>query len=239
MCRHLMTHLDKEEESALPLIKHYFTGPEMGALVGKIMGKRPTELMQTILSMMINNLPEEEVRTVMGYMKHAVKDTYFEKWLASGGFQWPTNSAPNNNSSSSKGHHGLKTNITKRAGGGAVTKRIGGNYCSGGAAWSGAGGSIHRIGCAAAGGSTASSCSVGVGGGSCGSSPFHQAVSRSSGTESTPGFAAMPAATATTSKRGGGGVKRLGAPLGEAAARGGGAPGGSTGVALWIRSSRG
>lgn len=36
----------QEEESALPLIKHYFTGPEMGALVGKIMGKRPTELMQ-------------------------------------------------------------------------------------------------------------------------------------------------------------------------------------------------
>lgn len=63
--------------------------------------------------MMINNLPEEEVRTVMGYMKHAVKDTYFEKWLASGGFQWPTNNAPNNNSSS-KSHHGLKTSITKR-----------------------------------------------------------------------------------------------------------------------------
>eukprot|EP00903_Cladosiphon_okamuranus_P018702 g17215.t1 len=91
MCRHLMTHLDKEEESALPLIKHYFTGPEMGALVGKIMGKRPTELMQTILAMMIKNLPAEEVHTVMGYMRHAVKDTYFEKWLASGGFQWPTN----------------------------------------------------------------------------------------------------------------------------------------------------
>lgn len=39
----------QEEESALPLIKHYFTGPEMGALVGKIMGKRPTELMQASL----------------------------------------------------------------------------------------------------------------------------------------------------------------------------------------------
>lgn len=41
--------------------------------------------------MMIKNLPAEEVHTVMGYMRHAVKDTYFEKWLASGGFQWPTN----------------------------------------------------------------------------------------------------------------------------------------------------
>lgn len=39
----------QEEESALPLIKHYFTGQEMEALVGKIMGKRPTELMQVRL----------------------------------------------------------------------------------------------------------------------------------------------------------------------------------------------
>lgn len=37
---------DQEEESALPLIKHYFTRQEMEQLVGKIMGKRPTELMQ-------------------------------------------------------------------------------------------------------------------------------------------------------------------------------------------------
>lgn len=40
--------------------------------------------------MFIKNLPPEEVWTVMGYMRHAVKDTYFEKWLAAGGFQWPT-----------------------------------------------------------------------------------------------------------------------------------------------------
>ncbi|CAM9389253.1 unnamed protein product [Ectocarpus sp. 6 AP-2014] len=241
MCRHLMTHLDKEEESALPLIKHYFTGPEMGALVGKIMGKRPTELMQTILSMMINNLPEEEVRTVMGYMKHAVKDTYFEKWLASGGFQWPTNSAPSNSNSS----HSLKNSVTKMAGGGAATKRIDGGC----AAWAGAGGVVQGIGYAATGASTTSSSGVGVDGGSCGHSPFHQAAARSSGAlsadSSASGFAAMPAPTAAASapgaeeRRGGGGVKRQGGPLGEAAAGGGGAPGGSTGVALWIGSSRG
>lgn len=39
-------YVRQEEEGALPLIKHYFTGQEMQALVGKIMGKRPTELMQ-------------------------------------------------------------------------------------------------------------------------------------------------------------------------------------------------
>lgn len=51
---------------------------------------------QTILAMIIKNLPKEEVRAVMGHMRHAVKDTYFEKWLASGGFQWPSNLAPTN-----------------------------------------------------------------------------------------------------------------------------------------------
>lgn len=34
---------------------------------------------------------------MMGYMRHAVKDTYFEKWLASGGFQWPTNTNASSN----------------------------------------------------------------------------------------------------------------------------------------------
>lgn len=39
--------------------------------------------------MMIKNLPSDEVSKMMGYMRQAVKDTYFEKWLAAGGFQWP------------------------------------------------------------------------------------------------------------------------------------------------------
>lgn len=51
--------------------------------------------LQTILAMMIKNLPPDEVWTVLGYMRHAVKDTYFEKWLAAGGFRWPTNKVPN------------------------------------------------------------------------------------------------------------------------------------------------
>ena len=54
-------------------------------------GGGPTE--KTILSMMIKNLPPEEVSTVMGYMRQAVKDTYFEKWLTCGGFRWPIDSA--------------------------------------------------------------------------------------------------------------------------------------------------
>lgn len=46
LCARRRLYLLQEEEGALPLIKHYFTGQEMQALVGKIMGKRPTELMQ-------------------------------------------------------------------------------------------------------------------------------------------------------------------------------------------------
>lgn len=87
-CLHLLAHLDREETSALPLIKEYFTPIEMESLVGRIMGKRPSELMKSILGMMIKNLPPEDVGSMMGYMRQAVKDTYFEKWLASGGFSW-------------------------------------------------------------------------------------------------------------------------------------------------------
>ncbi|CAM9556797.1 unnamed protein product [Discosporangium mesarthrocarpum] len=89
MCQHLFAHLDKEEESALPLIRQYFTVQEMRVLVGKIMGKRPSELMQAILSMVMKNLPQEGALAMMGYMRQAVKDTYFETWLNSGGFKWP------------------------------------------------------------------------------------------------------------------------------------------------------
>jgi hypothetical protein len=38
--------------------------------------------------MMIKNLPPDEVGSMMGFMRQAVKDTYFEKWLNSGGFTW-------------------------------------------------------------------------------------------------------------------------------------------------------
>ncbi|CAM9778753.1 unnamed protein product [Chrysoparadoxa australica] len=85
---HLMQHLDKEESEALPLIRQYFSADEMADLVGRIMGKRPSQLMQTILVMMAKNLPPEEVGKMLGYMRQAVRDTYFEKWLDSGGFTW-------------------------------------------------------------------------------------------------------------------------------------------------------
>lgn len=53
--------------------------------------------------MIIKNLPPEEVSTVMGYMRQAVKDTYFEKWLRSGGFRWPIDSVLTTKVSSEKG----------------------------------------------------------------------------------------------------------------------------------------
>lgn len=39
--------------------------------------------------MMTKNLPSDEALKMFGYMRQAVKDTYFEKWLAAGGFEWP------------------------------------------------------------------------------------------------------------------------------------------------------
>lgn len=69
--------------------------------------------------------------------------------------------------------------------------------------WSGAGGGVHRIGCAATGASNASSGTL------------------SADSSAASGLAAVPAPTVATlapgaeERRGGGGVKRLGAPLGE------------------------
>ena len=86
--QHFTTHLAKEETSAMPLIQKVFTVPEMKRLVGDIMGKRPATLMHQILEMMLRNLDEEDTSVMLSNMKLAVAGTYFERWLADGGFRW-------------------------------------------------------------------------------------------------------------------------------------------------------
>mmetsp|Transcript_87377 Transcript_87377/g.247990 ORF Transcript_87377/g.247990 Transcript_87377/m.247990 type:complete len:545 (+) Transcript_87377:697-2331(+) len=89
---HFYVHLEKEENSALPLIQKVFTNEEMQQLVGDIMGRRPAELMTSIVTMMLRNLDHEESSVMLCNMQQAVAGTYFEKWLAQGQFQWPDES---------------------------------------------------------------------------------------------------------------------------------------------------
>jgi len=86
LMRHLMTHLDKEETHCMPLVAQYLTKTEINDLVGKIMGKRSSELMSQILTMAVQNLPEADRDEMVRYMKQAMVGTFFERWLKMGGW---------------------------------------------------------------------------------------------------------------------------------------------------------
>jgi hypothetical protein len=90
LMRHLMTHLDKEETHCMPLVAQYLTKPEINDLVGKIMGKRSSELMSQILTMAVQNLPEADRDDMVRYMKQAMVGTFFERWLKMGGWMEKT-----------------------------------------------------------------------------------------------------------------------------------------------------
>lgn len=94
LLQHLTTHLEKEETHCMPLVAEYLTKAEIHDLVGKIMGKRSSELMSQILTMAVENLNEADRDDMVRYMKQAMVGTFFERWLKIGG--WDTTSASRN-----------------------------------------------------------------------------------------------------------------------------------------------
>lgn len=80
--KQLLDHLEKEETQVLPFIQRCFTQEEMAQLVGQIMGHRSSDIMQTILGMMVQHLSAIEREQMLKHMQTAVKDTYFARWLS-------------------------------------------------------------------------------------------------------------------------------------------------------------
>lgn len=80
--KQLLDHLQKEETQVLPCIQRCFSHDEMAQLVGQIMGHRSSEIMQTILGMMVQHLSSSEREQMLKHMQVAVKDTYFARWLS-------------------------------------------------------------------------------------------------------------------------------------------------------------
>ena len=62
----------------MPLILKVLTPPEMKALVGDIMGKRPAELMRSILDMSVRHLDREDRDAMLKHMRRAAEGTFFE-----------------------------------------------------------------------------------------------------------------------------------------------------------------
>lgn len=85
LMHHLIAHLDKEETHCMPLVAQYLTKAEINDLVGKIMGKRSSELMSQVLTMAVQHLNDQDRDDMVKYMKQAMIGTFFERWLKMAG----------------------------------------------------------------------------------------------------------------------------------------------------------
>lgn len=84
--QHLMVHLEKEEKQCMPLVVKHLSKSEIHELVGKIMGKRSSDMIAQILTMAVQNLNEADKEEMVKHMKQAMVGTYFDRWLAASGW---------------------------------------------------------------------------------------------------------------------------------------------------------
>jgi hypothetical protein len=83
---HLMAHLEKEEIQCLPLVVKHLSKSEIHDLVGKIMGKRSSDMIAQIMTMAVQNLNEADREEMVKYMKQAMAGTFFDRWLSMSGW---------------------------------------------------------------------------------------------------------------------------------------------------------
>jgi hypothetical protein len=94
LSNHLFRHLEKEEVQCLPLVAKHMTKEEINELVGKIMGRRSSDMMAKILTMAVQTLPMSEREEMIENMKQAMVGTFFERWLVMEGFGSVCGSGP-------------------------------------------------------------------------------------------------------------------------------------------------
>lgn len=79
----IILHLKLEEEEILPVLGSEFRTSEVGALVGKVMGDRSSEVMQEIIRMLARNFPPAIVDKICAEFTGAAANTNFKDWLES------------------------------------------------------------------------------------------------------------------------------------------------------------
>jgi iron-sulfur cluster repair protein YtfE (RIC family) len=100
LSKNLMAHLEKEEMQCMPLVVKHLSKSEIHDLVGKIMGKRSSDMIAQIMSMAVQNLNEADREEMVKYMKQAMAGTFFDRWLCMSG--WMSDKAPPKEDESAK-----------------------------------------------------------------------------------------------------------------------------------------
>lgn len=89
----------------MPLVEQNLSKSEINDLVGKIMGKRSSELMAQILTMAVQNLNPMDRDAMVRYMKEAMVGTFFERWLKMGGWMSSSSFAADADAPPKEGGH--------------------------------------------------------------------------------------------------------------------------------------
>ncbi len=114
LSQHLLTHLQKEETQCLPMVQRHLSKDEISTLVGKIMGQRSAEIMAKILNLAVCSLPIDERQDMVDHMVKAMKGTFFEKWLTTGGWLDDISSHNNNTNSANTSSANATSTSLKR-----------------------------------------------------------------------------------------------------------------------------
>eukprot|EP00741_Cyanophora_paradoxa_P022501 tig00021464_g21727.t1 len=78
----LALHLVKEEREILPQLRSLFSQDEQEALMGRIIGQRPSAMLQEMLPWVMQRLSASEGRNMMHHIRKVTNGTMFEKWLS-------------------------------------------------------------------------------------------------------------------------------------------------------------
>lgn len=78
----LYAHFHKEETVLHPLINNTMTTDEVNMIVGRVLGHRSAEMMESILKILHRHLAKSELERCLDHIQKSVYGTYFEKWLA-------------------------------------------------------------------------------------------------------------------------------------------------------------
>jgi zinc finger-like protein len=78
----LFAHFHKEETMLHPLMRNNMTTDEVNMIVGRVLGHRSAEMMESILKILHRHLTKPEMERCLDHIQKSVYGTYFEKWLA-------------------------------------------------------------------------------------------------------------------------------------------------------------
>mmetsp|Transcript_36701 Transcript_36701/g.59292 ORF Transcript_36701/g.59292 Transcript_36701/m.59292 type:complete len:814 (-) Transcript_36701:151-2592(-) len=75
-------HLEKEEEELLPQLRSFFSTDEQEGLMGRIIGHRPSAMLEQMLPWLVQTLSGQERKSLMLHISHITRGTMFDKWLS-------------------------------------------------------------------------------------------------------------------------------------------------------------